>query len=199
MTDRAEAERVARTLCTRTHHADGTITDLNTIGKTKACFQCRRNTDAILAYSKARDDEWRKHWEESQRQVAEAREAAGSANAVGPWMWQDDGGNFIESLGNEMAVSITGGQLRQLLEHERAELRGTLHDATTKIVSEVRERSAVAVQERKHDLGCALAKMESSDDPAWDAETLGAYRFAVRELQMLENVFRTPEQPEGGE
>ena len=80
-----------------------------------------------------------------------------------------------------MAVSITGGQLRQLLkanadEAARAE----------------RGRCAIEVQERKH----ILFMGAQSDDP----DTASAYRFAAQEFQRLEDTFaesaRKPREPE---
>ena len=58
----------------------------------------------------------------------EARKAAKAAGAVGPWMWQGDGDDHLESMGDEMAVRITAGHLRNFVE--------TQHDEANRILSE---------------------------------------------------------------
>lgn len=75
------------------------------------CSLCESVSTAISTV----DMKWRGHWEQAIQERDEARRVANSANAVGTWRWQDDGANFLESMGDEMAVTMNAGTLRQLL------------------------------------------------------------------------------------
>lgn len=62
----------------------------------------------------------REHWDQAIRERDQARSAFVGTNCIGPWMWQDDGGNFLDSMGEGMVVQMTAGTLRQLVAEPEA-------------------------------------------------------------------------------
>lgn len=77
----------------------------------------------------------------------EARKAARAGGAVGPWMWQGDGDDDLDSMGDEMAVRITAGQLRQLLAERCDALKRELDAAVDKRENLSRQLAAALERE----------------------------------------------------
>ena len=58
----------------------------------------------------------------TEMELGEARRAC-SAATDGPWVWSDDGDNDLETMSVNMVVSITAGNLRDLLAKDRSPVK----------------------------------------------------------------------------
>ncbi len=106
MSGPTDHEAAARKVCAENLylHRDGSEPDNN-------CKLCA----AIVALLEATDDKWREEWEQSQRERNSAREALSASTGADYWVWQDDGGDHLESMGESMVVQMTAGTLRAML------------------------------------------------------------------------------------